>query len=337
MFTFTDVFRRAVGALAWLALTITVPLANAQVFTLPPAGQDVIGDIQMTVANAEDTLLDVALRHGIGYNAIRAANPAVDAWLPKAGTRIILPNRYILPAAPREGIVVNAAEMRLYYYPKPKPGQPATVEVYAVSIGRGDWNTPLTTTKVVRKDANPAWYPPKSVRAEHAAEGDILPTVVPPGPNNPLGKYSLRLGLPGYLIHGSNKQFGIGMQVTHGCMRMYAPDIERLYQQVPVGTPVRIVNQPYKAGWSGDTLYLEVHPQLEGRTHTTDEDRRLLETAVNGALRMRPGYPINWGEIEVVQIESSGIPLPVGGVPAAQPAQQTASDWVEDPQWESIY
>jgi L,D-transpeptidase ErfK/SrfK len=151
----------------------------------------------------------------------------------------------------------------MYYFPQPRDGEPAYVKTYPISIGRMDWETPLGLTKIVSKARNPTWYPPESVREEHAADGKPLPRIVPPGPDNPLGEYAMRLGLPGYLIHGTNRPAGVGMRVTHGCVRMFPEDIDYLFAQIGVDTPVRIINEPVKIGWDGDELVMEVHPVLE--------------------------------------------------------------------------
>lgn len=285
---------------------------HAEVFRLPPPGDDLVGDIVTVPAGPEETLIDIARAHDLGYDEIRAANPAVDSWMPRDGTTVILPKLYLLPMAPREGIVINVSEMRLYYYPKPKAGQPPTVEVFPVSIGRGDWNTPIVTTRVSAKVVDPIWTPPKSIRAEHEAEGDPLPAVFPAGPDNPLGKYALRMTLPSYLIHGTNKEYGIGMQVTHGCMRLYPEDIERLYHTVPVGTPVRILNQRYKAGWHNGVLYLEVHPPLEGPHAEEARGKTPMVEALTSATKVVPNYPISWDRVDELDLESTGIPGPVG-------------------------
>jgi L,D-transpeptidase ErfK/SrfK len=223
--------------------------------------------------------------------------------------------------APREGIVINVAEMRLYYYPKAKPGQPATVETFPVSIGRGDWKTPVVTTKISGKVKDPSWTPPKSIRAEHAADGDPLPAFVAAGPDNPLGRYALRMTLPSYLIHGTNKQYGIGMQVTHGCMRLYPQDIERLYREVPVGTTVRIINQTYKAGWRQGQLYLEVHPALDGTAVEKLRDKTPMIEALTSATKAVADYPIDWDQVDVLDMERSGLPAAVG--PARAPVAVT--------------
>ncbi len=287
---------------------------RADVFPLPPPGDDVIGIMRSVPAYDDATLIDVARRYDFGYDEMRAANPSVDSWLLHPDTVVTLPSRYVLPMTPREGIVINVAEMRLYYFPVPKRGERAMVETYPVSIGRGDWSTPIVTTKITGKVVDPSWTPPKSIRAEHAAEGDPLPEFVPAGPDNPLGKYALRMALPSYLIHGTNKQFGIGMQVTHGCMRMYAQDIERLYRAVPIGTKVRIINQTYKAGWHNGQLYLEVHPTLDGVPLERRRDKTPMIEALTAATKAVANYPIDWQQVGLLDAERSGLPTPVGPV-----------------------
>jgi len=291
------------GALS--ALTV-----KAETFILPPADVDLVGEIRIVYATHEDTLLDIARRHSLGHDEIIQANPGVDRWLPGAGTPVVLPTRYILPDTPRQGMVLNVPEMRLYYYPKPKSGEKPVVITHPVSIGRMDWNTPLGKTSVVAKQKDPAWYPPASIKAEHAAQGDILPDVVPGGPDNPLGRYALRLGIPGYLIHSTNKPYGIGMRVTHGCVRLYPEDIERLFPQVPVGTPVYIINQPVKAGWLAGTLFLESHPPLEEDQLSTEA----MATEAMNAIMAKTGSFAAGGNpltIELVVAQASGLPVSI--------------------------
>ncbi len=237
--------------------------ARAAVYDLPPEGQDVIGEVSTVIARYEDTLVDIARRHGLGYQDVVRANPDVDTWLPGEGTEVVLPNRFILPPGPRTGLVLNLAEYRMYYFPEPRAGEVAKVHTYPMSIGRMDWETPLGRTQIVAMAKNPAWYPPQSVREEHAADGDPLPRVVPPGPDNPLGTRALRLGIPGYLIHGTNRPAGVGMRVSHGCIRMFPEDVEFLFDRVKVKTGVRIIDVPVKMGWDGSNIVVESHPLLE--------------------------------------------------------------------------
>lgn len=237
----------------------------ASVFNLPEKTyENLIGPAPetpfYTSANEEDTLLDVARRYNVGQNEIVLLNPEVDRWLPGTKSQILIPKSRILPDTPRKGLTLNLPEYRLYYFPKDN----GTVITHPVSIGRQDWNTPLGQTKIVTKTKDPTWTPPESIKKEHAAEGEILPDVVPAGVDNPLGLFALRLGIPGYLIHGTNKPYGVGMRVSHGCVRMYPEDIEKLFPEVKVGMPVYIINQPVKVGWFDKKIYIEVHPQLEG-------------------------------------------------------------------------
>lgn len=289
--------------------------AEAAVYPLLPGG-DLIGRVDYATARQEDTLIDIARRTSVGQIEMDMANPNVDRWLPGDGTRVVIPHQFILPDAPRAGIVVNIPEMRMYFFPvqygtvthkKEVPGKPdpkkgakaappkpsyvttsemgepvskaAEVITYPVSMGRMDWRTPLGKTRIIQKVKDPTWTPPESIKREHAKKGEILPDVVPAGPNNPLGPFAMKLGVAGYLIHGTDrgdpgKPFGIGMRVTHGCMRMYNEDVTKLYPEVSVGTPVYLVNQPVKLGWQGGELYLEASWPL-------DEDA---------------GVPAKWGD-----------------------------------------
>ena len=291
------------------------PVAAAAEFPLPPAESDVIGETITTLAQAEDTLLDIARRHGLGYEEITNANPGVDPWLPGAGTVVVVPARRLLPRAPRAGIVINLPEHRLYWYPPAAAGRQPVVWTYPVSIGKMDWNTPLGTTRIVSKAKDAPWIPPKSVREEHAKRGEPLPAVVPGGADNPMGRYKMALGIPGgaYLIHGTNRPAGIGMQVTHGCMRLYPEDIEALYGMVPIGTPVTIVNQPYKWGWHAGELLIEVHPPLQEDAATpptlTDLTRLIVEATAASPLA------IDWIGAERIWREARGIPTAVATEP----------------------
>ena len=226
------------------------------------AETDLIGELVLTESIFEDTLSDLARAYDQGYNEIKLANPTIDPWLPGEGTEIMIPSFFVLPEAQQQGIVINVAEMRLYYFKNLASGK-SFVSTYPISIGRIDWRTPQGKMKITAKALDPNWYPPESIRKEHAEEGDELPKIVLPGPDNPLGRHAIQLSVPGYLIHGTNRPYGIGMRVTHGCIRMYPKDVEKIFKEVPIGTLVEIVNQPYKVGISGKNIYLEVHPELE--------------------------------------------------------------------------
>ncbi len=296
----------------WVCLSIaSCPgQAVADAFVLPPADIDLVGQLRFVQANQDETLLDIARLYDLGQNEILLANPNVDRWLPEQGARVVLPTRYILPKAQRRGLVLNVPEMRLYYYPEPASGSQDLVVTYPVSIGRMDWKTPLGLTRVVSKKKDPAWRPPQSLKAEAAADGEPLPDLVPAGPDNPLGRYAMRLGLPGYLIHSTNKPFGVGMRVTHGCVRMYPEDIEPLFSKVPVNTRVQIVNQPIKLGWLAGTLFMEVHPPLE-EEWSTEEDwlRRALDIIYEQTAQL--SVLLDGHAVRKAVLERSGIPVPV--------------------------
>jgi L,D-transpeptidase ErfK/SrfK len=290
--------------LALLAATA----AHAQVYPLNP-NEDLIGEDGQTTSVRADTLPDIARRYHLGYDEINAANPGVDTWLPGEGTVIHLPLARLLPNAPRTGIVINLPEGRLFYFINGPEGQ-AEVETHPISVGRMDWKTPIGVTTIVKKEKNPTWYPPASVRETHLKEdGDILPDAVPPGPKNPLGDYAMRLGIPGgaYLIHGTNIPVGVGMQITHGCIRLYPEDIEYLFKEVPVGMSVRIVNQRIKTGWVDGALYLEVHHPLDGVDPKDVEDLTALTRSIVAATAERKVI-IDWDTAERVFEEQRGEP-----------------------------
>ena len=277
-------------------------------FLLPPAGTDVVGHVQIAIARHEDTLPAIARLYDLGYNEIVAANPGVDPWLPGKGTHVVLPTQFILPKSAREGLVLNLATLRLFYYPKPKSGEPALVITHPIGIGREDWQTPQGKTQITQKVANPSWTVPASVRKEHAQKGDPLPPVVPPGPDNPLGKFAMRLSFPSYLIHGTNKPWGVGMRVSHGCVRLYPEDIVRLFPEVPVGTKVHIVNQPYVAGWLNGNLYLEAHPPLAEYAKRWGDSLEPMEKVVR-AKAMDTLNAVDWDKARRIAREARGIPI----------------------------
>lgn len=243
---------------------------DANRFVIESVDQSVVGIPQVVFTRAEDTLADFAREYGLGYDELIAANPTVDPWLPGANTPVLLPTQFVLPDVPRQGMVLNIASKRLFYFPAdgvqrdPETGEvlSQTVLTYPIGIGRVGWETPLGSTTVVAKARDPSWYVPLSVRREHAELGDPLPAVVPPGPDNPLGSRVLKLDMPGYLIHGTNQPYGVGMRVSHGCVRLYPENIELLYELVGIGEPVIIVNEPYLLGQLDGDWYFESHAPL---------------------------------------------------------------------------
>ena len=310
----TPLLPRTVAACA-LFLTVGIAqLAQATVYTIPKPGTDsIVGEDQTVVTVYEDTLYDLARKYSLGSEEIIRVNPGVDPWLPGAGKTLVIPNTHILPPGPREGIVVNLPEHRLYYYPKPNRDGSRQVITYPVSIGKMDWRTPLGLTHVIQKIKNPSWYPPESVRKEHAANGDPLPNVVPPGPDNPLGLFAMRLaaGNGTYLIHGTNNPIAVGLAVTHGCVRMYPDDVEALFPLIPVGTPVRLINEPIKIAWVDGKLVLEAHPPVDAEGQSfepqLDQFSDLLQKAVGDAT-----VAIHWDYAREVLQKADGVLATVG-------------------------
>ena len=228
-------------------------------------GQNIVGNMIIHTIQDGDNFIQLAQRFRVGFVELVDANPNVDPWIPEQNTQIIIPAQYVLPNVEHKGVVINLAELRLYHFhANESVNGLRSVSTYPISIGKDDeWKTPLTITRITAKTKKPNWYPPESIRKEHEENDDPLPKVVPPGPDNPLGDYALRLALPGYLIHGTNVPQGIGMRVTHGCIRLHPTGIEKLFENIAVDTPVVIVNQPYKVGWQEDKLYVETHSDIE--------------------------------------------------------------------------
>ncbi len=277
--------------------------AQALTFRLPAENDELVGALMTYKAEYEDTFAHLARVYGLGYMEMLAANPGVNPWVPGEGTDVTLPLAYILPEGERRGVVLNLPEKRLYYY---VPGG-GTVLTYAMGIGRQGLETPEMSTRITGKIENPSWTPPRSVREERESRGEELPAIVPPGPDNPLGHFAIQLDVPGYFIHGSNSSMGIGMRVSHGCIRLYDDDIEEMARRVPVGTEVKVVNQPFKAGWHRGELYLESHEPLAEKPVAEDEYREVIAAA----LARRPGsnVDVDWDKAATVAGESRGVPV----------------------------
>ncbi len=301
-----------VKRLAWLAVAVAAA-ANATVFELPGDEARLLGREERVITAYEDTLYDIARRFSLGSEEMVRVNPGMDPWVPGAGKSIVIPGQRVLPPGPRDGIVVNLPEHRLYYYPPTKKGETQRVYTWPISIGKMDWRTPLGATKITDKREKPTWYPPASVRAEHSARGEFLPAAVPPGPDNPLGAHAMRLGLPGgaYLIHGTNNPRAVGMAVTHGCIRMYPEDIAELFPMVKVGTPVYLINEPVKVAFVDGELLLEVHPPVDAQGQTTTFDLTVFEDRLEEILGDST-VAIHWDKARSVLAAARGMPAVVG-------------------------
>ncbi|MCU7948016.1 MAG: L,D-transpeptidase family protein [Candidatus Thiodiazotropha sp. (ex Cardiolucina cf. quadrata)] len=281
-------------------------LVHAVTFDLPPEGDDIVGQTFKLTTRYEETFSDIARTYDIGYRQMVAANPDVDAWLPGEGSEVVMPQQYILPPGPRKGVIINLAELRLYYFPDDRP----VVITYPIGIGREGWSTPTGETRVIGKKKDPSWTVPESILQEHEDDGNPLPPVVLPGPDNPLGNRAIYLGMNGYLLHGTNKPYGVGMRVSHGCIRLYPENVERFFEEVEVGVPVRIINVPFKAGWLNDELFVQVHPPLQEYIEERGNNYTELVDAVIGKLGEDKRRP-DWDQLHSFIKEKTGIPMPL--------------------------
>ncbi len=267
---------------------------------------DLFGEILYHTVQYEDTFVDLAQRYDIGFIELRAANPGIDPWTPQPGAQLVIPKAYLIPDAPRQGIIINLAELRLYRF----IGTQGNLVSYPIGIGRDGAVTPLGRTKIVSRKANPAWYPPASIRAEKPE----LPSMVPPGPDNPLGDHALYLGWKSYLMHGTNLPAGVGRRSSHGCIRMYPADIASLFRSVANGTEVMVVDQPVKLGWSDGALYLQIHPtqsqadEIEASGTFTPAPLPDLESKVRAAAGAMAGQ-IDWDVVAYAAKTRLGLPL----------------------------
>ncbi|MDR2214259.1 MAG: L,D-transpeptidase family protein [Nevskiaceae bacterium] len=298
------------------------------------ATDDVVGQLQVTVANKEDTLSDIARRFNVGYEEIVRANPKVDPWLPRAGTEVVVPTQFVLPNAPREGIVINVAAMRIYYFQPVKKGEKQVVYTHPIGIGKVGWSTPEGATKVISKQKDPVWRPTASIIAEHKKNGEILPAVVPAGPDNPLGRYKLTLGWASYLIHGTNKPYGVGLRSSHGCIRLYPEDIEQVFGMVTPGTKVRVVNQPFVFGWHEDQLYLQAYDVLEDDKRDWQKSQpkllsKTLTKRMQDQLKER-GEEVNWERVAQITHDPRGLAVSVSDAQQSEDQLVAAAPRVEN-------
>jgi L,D-transpeptidase ErfK/SrfK len=292
------------------AALISSPIHSlyALAFDMPSPQNDIVGKFQTIQSNEKENFLTLGERYNIGYHELEEANPGISPWHIPMDTTILIPQRYILPKM-RRGIVINLAELRLYYFPE----QSGSVMTYPVGIGKKAWNTPVISTEIKQKRKNPYWYMPTSIQAELRARGETFQAVVPPGSTNPLGKYAMNLGIEGYLIHGTNSHVGIGLRITHGCIRLYPEDIEELYNRVPLGTPVTIINEPIKIGLENNVIFLEsTRPLGEDQVHQSTTYN--LSWVQNEIKALHLPTQVDWDQVKIVLDAHRGIPVAVGKI-----------------------
>ena len=274
---------------------------HASEYLLPPDGEDIVGEVVTITAAYEDTFAKLAQRYSVGFQEIQDANPGLDPWLPGEGSPVRLPLAFVLPGGERDGIVINLAEYRLYYFPPAATAEERKVVTYPIGIGRTDYPTPQTVTTVVRTIKDPWWTPGANARREYKDQGIDLPKVVPPGPDNPMGKFSMQLAIPSYFIHGTNKPLGVGQRASLGCIRLYPDDIEALVKVVPYGTKVRIIDQPNKIGRYHGDLYLESHAYPDAERSLTGVVKEVIRISENVSA-------VDWKLAESIAREATGIP-----------------------------
>lgn len=282
-------------------------LSYALIFAIPNK-ENIIGHIQTTTVQPGESLGDIGKKFDVGVYEMIEANPELDPWTPQIGAPIIVPTQFILPAGPRNGIVINLAEMRLYYY------HPNTnlVTTHPIGIGRKGWATPLIEARVVNKQYHPTWQPPRSIIKEHAIKGDPLPNQVPPGPKNPLGEFAIYLSASGYLIHGTNRPGGIGLRTTSGCIRLFPEDIKSLYNQIAIGTFVKIIHEPYKIGIHNHNIYIEAHEPLSDPYYNREPADIIMQKTIKNASFLKMAavdLTIITEELQKLAKLSSGYPI----------------------------
>jgi L,D-transpeptidase ErfK/SrfK len=293
--------------------------ARGATFLLPGDGRTIVGQLQVVTVDAHNTLLDIARHYDLGYEEITVANPGVSIWVPGEGTSVLVPTEFILPPRPWVGIVVNIPQRRLYYFPRHKANEPATVVTFPVGIARPGWPTPLGATRIVAKEKDPSWVVPRDIQAEHRRQGEAdFPDYFPPGPNNPMGMLALETGFSQIFIHGTNRPWGVGMKVSHGCVHLYPENAAYLFPRVPVGTPVRIIDQPVMVGEKDDQLYLSVSdPVNEYPGDRDDLMARAMDAVAQYKKQQKSTPAIDWGRVRQVVDARWIVPMPISvGAPS---------------------
>jgi L,D-transpeptidase ErfK/SrfK len=300
--------RPRAGVFLWVVLACAAAGGCRSAPSSSEAGADaVVGQVRIVRITRSGTVLDIARRYAVSVGELARSNPEVPslrAGRVDAGAELVVPTRFVLPQGPRRGIVVNVAEMRLYYFPG-GAFDPGRVLTFPAAIGREEWDTPTGDTFVAERIVDPKWYPPSSIREEAAGKGQALPEVVPAGPQNPLGKYALRLGWPTHMIHGTNNPLSIGKPVTHGCIRLYPEDMAELFKRATIGTPVTLVDQPFKVGADDGALYLETH-RPNGRNNRDEVLARIAQWT-----RAHEGRSVDPAAVERALAQPTELPVKV--------------------------
>jgi len=307
-----------------LLAAATLPLCAFALksYPMPNANNDLIGRVQYVHPEQGDHIYQITRRYNVGFYEMIEANPDMNRHSKLSTDETLkIPTQYVLPNVPRKGIVINLPELRLYYFNEAKH----VVQTAPIAIGRFNWKTPEMTTRVIRKQKDPVWVVPKSIKEESARKGIHLPDVMPAGPENPLGEYMLRLGNWSYLIHGTNAPNSIGKRASSGCMRMFPESIEALFQAVPIDTQVQIINQPIKVGWENGELYMEAHEPLHEAAMSRHEEYDYAQGVIREMTQDHP-MNVNWRKVDDVIEASSGIPTLISQGKASGPTPDLERD-----------
>jgi L,D-transpeptidase ErfK/SrfK len=294
--------------------------AQAATFALPEPDNTIVGRVRVVTDVGKNTLFDIARHYDLGHQEIVSANPGVSLWVVNKNQKIVVPTEFILPPKPWTGVVINVPQRRLYYFPKPRIGEKPLVMTFPLSIFRPGWPTPLGRTSIIAKYKDPSWFVPKSIQEEHRKNGEPdFPTYFPPGPDNPMGMLAMQTGFREIFIHGTNEPWGVGMRTSHGCFHLYPEDAAQLFPILPVGTPVRIINDPYVVGRRYGRLYMAAFEPLTDYPSTTGP----LSTAVAAVVRLLSDKPdathraeVDWERVTFVA--QAGSPVPMAISPGAQ-------------------
>lgn len=289
--------------ISWFQLALALKLP------LPPAGSNVVGQLQFGKIQPGDTLSSFARRYDVGFFELAEANPEVNPDKPLVDSLLIVPTQFILPPVPLKGIVINLATMRLYYFPKGKN----YFYTYPVGIGKQSWNSPEGQWHIIQKRKNPIWHVPDSIYTYRLKHGDPVPHNVPAGPHNPLGYYAMRLSNPTFLIHGTDDPTSVGRRSSAGCIHLYPEDIKALFSMTKLNTPVRIINQPYIIGWQKNNIVLTAHlPLIEERKQLSDYAMDVK--ALTNSLSVNPAL-INASKAAEILKEHTGVPTEINVIP----------------------
>ncbi len=286
---------------------LTYPIASFGLTFVMPANGNVVGNIQYATVQPGDSIADVAIRYNMGGYEMLEANPGINYSHPNPGTRLVIPSRFILPDAPKKGIVINLSEMRLYFY------HPDGVHVstYPVGVGQDGWNTPIGKTSIVKMRERPTWIVPDSIMENYIANGKTVNKVIPPSPTNPLGEYAMNTGFASIVIHGTPYPKAVGLRSSHGCIRMTNQDVGELFKMVKVGTPVEIIHQPAKIGQENNKLFMEAHVPISSSLY--DSDYKDVGSMIHKlADKIGKRYKVEWNEVERIRHQANGYPLPIG-------------------------